>query len=108
MTFFQGLIFSEISFSAGLIIVIIYSGALKIRLRDFFKFDFSKINIRKRGVYIGFTINRISAAVPTLYLLYNGWGKFPPFIQFAILIELGIVLYLTYIPFNRSMMSSFN
>jgi hypothetical protein len=99
-SFVKVLIGSEIFFDLGIILIIFGSGALKLRLKHIFNLDFQDIVFENKLVYSGFTINRIAAFIPPIYLLWNGWGKLPILITVLLLIETGIVILITTIPFE--------
>jgi len=101
-SFVKVLIGAEIFFDVGIILIILGSGALKLRLRHIFNLDFQDIVFENKLVYTGFTINRIAAFIPPVYLLWNGWGKLPIVITALLLAETIIVLFITTIPFEFS------
>ncbi|MBI4948382.1 hypothetical protein HY844_02410 [Candidatus Berkelbacteria bacterium] len=88
-------IFSEIAFNLGILIMLRASGIFKIKLKDLLTFNFSKIKIKSKLFFLGFGINRISAAVPWIYIIGVGWRKLPMAIISLIVLELIIITILT-------------
>ncbi len=62
--------------------------------------DFTKLIFENKLVYAGFTINRISAIIPPLYLLVAGFQKLPVFIVILLIAELIIVFAIATLPFE--------
>jgi hypothetical protein len=100
-TFLKILIIAEIFFDLGIVIIIIGSGIIKFKLQEIFNFNLERVNFKNNLVYFGFSINRIAASIPPLYLLLNGWKKFPFYITILLLVEMFIVLYITSLPIER-------
>lgn len=99
-TFITILIICEIFFNIGIILMIMGSGALKLRLKHIFNLDFQDVIFENKLVYTGFTVNRLSAIIPPVYLLLFGWKKLPVVVTTLIIIELFIVIVIATLPFE--------
>lgn len=73
--FLEILVGAEILFDLGIALIIVGSGVIKFNLKTFFKFDLAHVSFDNTLVYIGFSINRIAALIPPVYLLIAGWEK---------------------------------
>lgn len=99
-TFFILLIISEIVFDLGILMILIAQKIEGIGFRKIFQYDISEILSRNYIAYTGFTLNRVAALAPVIYLLFYGWGKLPFFIVLLLIIELLIVFAISLLPFN--------
>jgi len=98
--FLKIIIGAEIFFDLGVVLIILGSGALKLRFRHIFNLDFQNITFDNKLVYTGFTINRIAAFIPPVYLVFAGWGKLPILVFILLLIEIVFTLFITIVPFE--------
>lgn len=106
-TFFTIFIIAEIFFDLGILLMIMGSGVLKVRFRHIFKLNFQDLVFENKLVYTGFTLNRIAALIPPIYLLWAGWGRLPLAVFLLILLELVIVLLIATIPFELERIMKF-
>lgn len=98
--FVKVLIGAEIFFDLGIVLIILGSGVVKLQMRHIFNMDFSNLVFENKLVYTGFTINRIAAFIPPIYLLYYGWHKLPTLITTLIIIEVISVGLIAILPFE--------
>lgn len=107
-TFIGVLVGAEVFFDLGIVFIILGSGAVKIRLKHILNLDFSNIQFENKLVYFGFTINRIAAFIPPIYLLIKGWGKLPILLSSLILLEVSVIFLIATLPFElKSLVSIF-
>ncbi len=90
------LVIAEVAFNVGIIIMLKASGILKMSLKQILTFEFKKVNFEFNSFFFGFFLNRIAAAIPWIYVLAVGWGKIPFSLTLLLLVELVIVLIITF------------
>lgn len=98
--FFIIIVVCEVAFDIGIILMLLGSGILKVKLKHILKMDFTSLVFENKLVHFGFTINRIAALIPPLYLLLWGFGKLPLLIVVLVIVELAIVLIIATLPFE--------
>jgi hypothetical protein len=98
--FIKVLIGAEVFFDFGIVLILLGSGVFKLRLKHILSLDFQNVKFDNELVYAGFTVNRIAATIPPLYLLVAGWGKLPFYVVGLAFTELFIVLVIASIPFE--------
>ena len=89
-------IIAEIFFNAGIVLMLKGLGVFKLKLKDILRFKLDKANFESNFFVAGFIVNRIAASIPWVYVLGVGWEKLPTAMIGLIVMELLIVVILTF------------